>query len=540
MLFKRLYSWLKHKLLPTSTRSLDRLWVERDSNHRRTSNDLGLTYRQAKWSIYSRDNTNLEYKSSYNTFGWQLLKFLLFLLFCYVAYTYYYLEITSWCAYHWLWFTYELETYTRALIASSMWHFLRSANTLSQSYASPDLYSTQEMKEYSIKVRKEIPGTVLEIHFWRNTDQRINASNPFFHNMRKVYVKRVKGEPNIWFNKLYRALVYFGVIEETRTYEEKTTKKPVKEEESKEEKKPSGKQSLLVDWDTSHLKQFLGIFYHPLNEVVYWTLSNTQAELENNRMRLKSNSGVFYLSPFSYSELNHFSFLTPELSHIRNSVDHQLKVIQWNRWLYKYNVLHRSILQSERMVTISKRFISNGFYDSRLPTRNIWIASSLKFSRVNSKVFSPLTHLVYGKLATDHPSANNSFKGFCLPANFSSLSSFSFYEESYQWFIHRFYALNTLNTQTIKLTRRLPSSYNTRIRHEFRSKNGSQFSSNTECGEKSWRYYMFNKPTRCSVHLMFTDYIILPKAILETSKNMSANYSIFNILVFPVKSIRKP
>lgn len=89
-------------------------------------------------------------------------------------------------------------------------------------------------------------------------------------------------------------------------------------------------------------------------------------------------------------------------------------------------------MKSERMLTISKRFIANGFYDSRLPTHNIWVSSSLKFSRLNPKLFPSLTNLVYGNLSTNSFLENNSFRGFCLPINVSTVSSFSFYEESYQ------------------------------------------------------------------------------------------------------------
>jgi hypothetical protein len=134
---------------------------------------------------------------------------------------------------------------------------------------------------------------------------------------------------------------------------------------------------------------------------------------------------------------------------------------------------------------------------------------------------------------------NNSFSGRCLPTNFSTVSSFSFYEESYQWFIHRFYFLNTLNTQTINLRYQLPNSSDGKMRNEFHNKSTSQFYLNTQSSNKGLQEFRSKDSIHRTIHLISTEYIILPKSILEVSKNMSSNFSVFNMLIFSGKSIKK-
>ena len=52
-MFKRLYNWLKLKTLPSSILFKNRLFVERDSKHRRIMSNFGLTFRNSKWSEYA-------------------------------------------------------------------------------------------------------------------------------------------------------------------------------------------------------------------------------------------------------------------------------------------------------------------------------------------------------------------------------------------------------------------------------------------------------------------------------------------------------
>jgi hypothetical protein len=77
-----------------------------------------------------------------------------------------------------------------------------------------------------------------------------------------------------------------------------------------------------------------------------WSLDSAQSELVRYSNELKHTTGVFYVSDFSHGMLNDVSSNFPELTPVRASVDNQLQVIRWQRWLYKYNILHRSVLKT--------------------------------------------------------------------------------------------------------------------------------------------------------------------------------------------------
>ena len=65
MLFSKIFNWVKYKTLPPSILFSNRLFVERDSKHRRVTSNLGLTFRNSKWSTYARSNINIGHQSSY-------------------------------------------------------------------------------------------------------------------------------------------------------------------------------------------------------------------------------------------------------------------------------------------------------------------------------------------------------------------------------------------------------------------------------------------------------------------------------------------
>jgi hypothetical protein len=77
LLFQRLYNWIKYKTLPPSFLFKNRLFIERDSKHRRIFSNFGLSFRNSKWSSYSTYNIKTKFKSTYVK---SALLFLIFLI----------------------------------------------------------------------------------------------------------------------------------------------------------------------------------------------------------------------------------------------------------------------------------------------------------------------------------------------------------------------------------------------------------------------------------------------------------------------------
>ena len=65
MLFNYYFNWIKYKTLPPSLLYRNRLFVERDSKHRRVMVNLGVTFRNSKWSSYGRKNVSLQFVHKY-------------------------------------------------------------------------------------------------------------------------------------------------------------------------------------------------------------------------------------------------------------------------------------------------------------------------------------------------------------------------------------------------------------------------------------------------------------------------------------------
>jgi hypothetical protein len=74
-----LYNWIKFKTLPPSVLFKNRLYIERDSKTRRITSNLGLTFRNSKWTNYARTDINLNLKTQFFTSLYTIFLVTLFL-----------------------------------------------------------------------------------------------------------------------------------------------------------------------------------------------------------------------------------------------------------------------------------------------------------------------------------------------------------------------------------------------------------------------------------------------------------------------------
>jgi hypothetical protein len=112
MLFKAVYNWIKFKTLPPSILFKNRLFLERDSKHRRILTNLGNTYRNSKWSHYVRPNLSLRSSSIFfnifkNTLILILAAFTFYYFSIYYNYSLVYNPLTSL-----IWYSTDLFVYT--------------------------------------------------------------------------------------------------------------------------------------------------------------------------------------------------------------------------------------------------------------------------------------------------------------------------------------------------------------------------------------------------------------------------------------------
>lgn len=464
MLLNRLFNWIKFKTLPPSVLFNNRLFVERDSKHRRVTSNLGLTFRNSKWTSYSRTNINLNTQSLYLTSVLKLLATILLALALFSApflysTTYVYANSVST-----LWFLFDMTVYLKVAlitlwVSSTQILFPLLSNRL---FAVPAPRSTQQGGPNSASEGFYLPRRLHKPLFYswlitqshdsslehlfgsQATTQAVETSLPAFHEMFKSAFYLSKLTPT--------CAVSYGSVDSL------TSPSYLSQRAAAQMFSLGGlsQQELSVAadfWFTSSLPRPV----KASNELTMWSLNSLHAELAQNSEYTNFKKGLFYSLNMSYSDLNKLSLGIKHLDNLKNSIDNQISIIRWQRWLYKYNLLHRSVLRSSSNLTFSKKLLSNGFYSPSLFNKNIWASSSLASGKLTTDSVNAATKALYGDYNHTFMHSNNFLTQSFNFLNSSQIGSLSFYEDSYSWFIKRFYLLNSLKTNRVVL---LPVSLN--------------------------------------------------------------------------------
>ncbi len=486
MLFQRLYNWIKYKTLPPSFLFKNRLFIERDSKHRRVFTNFGLSFRNSKWSNYETYNIKLQFKKNYYRFIFWILVFIFFFIFIIYFNKYYILfyffnniSFIFWISvdtfdyylsfFIWI-FTAGISVFFNTLYSYFFFNNFSSNNSNKIIFSNNSfnkLNLNTFLKKNDLYVSKGDLNWLL--YSW--------LSNPSSKNNNVVLEKLFDTNVNkIWWNryydffiKLYKLSFLINLSSENKN-----------------------KYNLLGYLNTIANNSFLGNYNNFLNffnnsslssqynSIMFffiiknhqnyfdiknnenfslnflntnnhWNLYNFSNELENYSYLLKHKTGMFYLNDFNYKNFSYLFFNYPELWSLNISLKTQLNASKWNRWLYRYSILHRKILKNSHKITLAKRLVNSGFYDSKIFNKNIWSTEHL-VKMNNSTEFNSLFSNLYSYLFKKNSLETNSF--FTLVSNNgnqkNTLSLLNFYEESYFWFLKRFYLFNNLSTNYIK------------------------------------------------------------------------------------------
>lgn len=489
MLFKRLYNWIKYKTLPTSFLFKNRLFIERDSKHRRVLSNFGLSFRNSKWSNYEVYNIKLQFKKNYLRFIFFILFFFLILFFLfffkkYYIFSYFFNNISFlfWMSidtfdYYFTFFIWLLfisfslffkliysyffynnfftNSSSKQMFSYKPFHYF-NFNLNSSFFSSNNLNISKNdlnwiMYSWLINSKSNKKDLILEKLFETKINQKwwndysdfflklyklsyllnLSSSNfNFFYinsNLKKISNKFYKGDYlqtlNFFNNSSLlnnnSSLLYYYLLNNYYNYFSFKNNK------------------------TFSLKQ--------LNNRFNWNLYNVNKEIENYSYLIKNKFGMFFLDDLNYQKFSNFIFNYQELWTLNLFLKNQLNSSKWNRWLYRYSILHRKSIKAAHKITLSKRLINSGFYDSKLFDKNVWASEHLSY--LNSKnSFNSLFFNSYKDLF-DIKSDNLSHFSTSFFNNGdqkNSLSLFSFYENSYFWYLKRFYLFNNLSTNFIK------------------------------------------------------------------------------------------
>ena len=487
MLFQRLYNWIKYKTLPSSFLFKNRLFIERDSKHRRVFSNFGLSFRNSKWSNYETYNIKLQFKKAYSKFIFWILFFIFILLFFFYFNQYYiiFYFFNNISFFFWIsidTFDYYLSflTWLFSIFFSFLFNLVYSyfffnnfsnntkvdTNTfnsalfskfpLNSSFNSKNLYVSKHdlnwfLYSWLVNPNSTKNNIILENLF----DFRLNKNwwNVYYDFFIKLYklsylLKNSSQNSSSFFlntklnnfsNNFYKGnylntLNYFINNSFLNNY-----------------------SSLITYYIINNYNNYFNELTNSNSSLTFlknkyeWNLYNFNNELSSYPFLLKNRTGMFFLDNFNYEKFSYFIFNFNELWSLNFFFKNQLNSSKWNRWLYRYSILHRKLLKFSHKITLSKRLINSGFYDSKIFDKNIWANEYLNKINSNSS-FSSFFFNYYSAIN----SANNVFSSFYslnINNNESSknaLNLLNFYENSYFWYLKRFYLLNSLSTNFIK------------------------------------------------------------------------------------------
>ena len=460
MLFSLVYTWIKYKMSPPSVVALNRLFVERDSKHRRITSNLGLTFRNSKWSGYARTNINLDAK---NDFLWTLTKVLTLLVSSMILFTglsYYSMSVTLNPITLLYWFAMDSNLYLQVTTISGLFYLLQlSIDTLHQklisTYFGPSTHPEQvsNVNPTVLQIPKRLHKPLLYSLVQQSTSSDL---------LEKLLETNLTPQSRLTDLHFLRSLYYTTYLTKlllnptpiirlvdslSRSNSPLVANLPTFLNNVAKLRKPS-LNTIALDYILFKSRGSLTSLR--TCSALRWNLSHSHPTNMSGLGSLSSVQGLFYLPSVNQTKLHSLTSSYPELSSLNSSLEEQTRVIRWDKWLYKYSLLHRSSLKTGFYLNLFKSSLGSGFYNQDIGTRNLWLPSSLSSTptNLNTSYAGALTTHLYG-CSTDlnlHLSLPSPFNFY----NKANLTPLSFYESSYFWALRRFYSLNSSNSNQLR------------------------------------------------------------------------------------------
>ena len=558
MLFSRIFNWIKYKTLPPSILFLNRLFVERDSKHRRLTSNLGLTFRNSKWSMYARTNVSEINHAGLYTSLVTIITFVLTLLLVYAVFTYYDLDMIVNSLLVSLWFIIDLELYITTFSIFIYWCVTHIILTVSYTQLfdltilSSNLNTKLECSNESAKV--QIPKRLYKsiLYKWSSVAST-NAHNVIFF---KGDTYKTQSSCQRLYNRLFKLTKLLINDSRTVSYHSSalhrcTTGFDLTKEWMENINRLSlttlqySHQALLTEYALRHVNSKITL---NSSEFTFWTLDLTVDEWSHISSSISTQP--FYLRQISYTYVNNSFGNTRELSGLVPSLELQTMLRSVHKWMYKYNLLHRASLSDSSQTTFLLQHLAPSFYASTFFSRNMWTSSTVanplhKSLSIGSyqEALSSNT-LISGE--SQILSTNSLFR------NLQSMSQITFLPVSYNWMIQRFYKFSTLASHRTQWNRspimnlnthsaQLDLTHNNALLQLFWQLNKQQcsylsplaFSSvnSTKFAE------LFHSRSNANVYLSYVEYNLFSKLNTEIGLNIISNQGAPILLFYSLQPI---
>ena len=481
-MLQRLYNWVKYKSQPASFLFKNRLFIERNTKNRRIYSIFGALTRNSKWGNFELTNLKLQFRLNYTKYLLWISLFCLLLFFGWF-FKNYYISVSSFnsvALFIWLsidsfdyYLSFGLWIVTALIAIITNWiysYFLERVNFKRTDFKIifSDTFFASLIRPEDIEPQRLLfTATDLKylLYSWlsrsSHRDKSIFLENFFNLELNKIYWNNCYD----FFIKLFKVTYLCNLSNETQTVHNLhyiiSNLYPLYLNSNFKnlfiyyrDVSVVNKYSTLIFWcilnNYTNYYSYLTCSTPSLNLLRTrnnWNLGTFDIEIDNYNIFNINVLGNFYLSSFSFNALLAYSNNFIELWNISSFIKNQINAAKWNRWLYKYSILHRRFLKNSHKITLTKKLFASGFYDNKYFSRNAWNSAHLK--GINKIFLHNLSSLYYKNLFS-HTSLftlqTQNLNTVSPLTTKESINLFSFYENSYLWVAKRFYYFNTISS----------------------------------------------------------------------------------------------
>lgn len=446
MLFNYYFNWIKYKTLPPSLLYRNRLFVERDSKHRRVMVNLGVTFRNSKWSSYGRKNVSLQFVHKYLR---NLMAFVFIILLTFFFNPTNLLD-NVWGAldttlsnflFGYFFLLAALHTVVNNLYSTLLGKLI-GGTTSTPAKSVPSLKPTLNANQSPLPASSE----QLLVYNWLKQPSAQSSLLDVFGNSTAVVT------PKITLTKsLFNLTNTLTLLKSTGN----NTGNLLGSHEGQElfNSTEFVSQSLSLQTnptktnDTTSTKALLGRFQ--------WSLPFAESHATDLEPVFYNRKGAFYTQSLTPAQINSAMTKYSEALIVPQVLSAQKSIIQRNAWLYKFSNLNRTSLTHAKNLTRTKSFLSSTSTPFSLETRNIWAANELNLNNNLSGLQRSLTPSQTSLDTKNSPFVYPNLTNSSLQFN----SNVKTFESSYFWLLKRLYLFNNLQASKSSLTVQ-PSSSN--------------------------------------------------------------------------------
>lgn len=469
-MFNKIYSNFKAKMLPPSLNSRNRLFIERDSKHRRITANIGTTFRNSKWRNYTLKNTSSLDRSNYLR---SLGSFLKAILSLYILYVFIlclsavgldafiidrisdHLECEREVIQHWRNFLPILLHFILRVIYEEITSYLLGFHSHSFSTVVGQIRKTI----YGVVTQDPYKAIAAQAAIEREAARELDVVVPATHLTRHysdlltatLMDIEANSKGKIDFNQ-FPVKQLFDVVHLIPQYDRPVIR--------------------LAGRDADYTYPGVVPMYMPAfrpkklptepryrtKEIDRWLPSYGR----HARLKNKVSYEIFNCGDLDYQLVAEYA-LHNELYLIAESMVYRTDAAKILRWSYRYNLLHRKSMINSHKLTSAKKLLGPGFFDSTSSKNNVWFSTN--FSRQNlfnsSSTLKQLNahwHLMYrsslGSNSNNHIGSQN-FKDIHKSFNF-----LCYYESSFHFLLKRVSTFLTLSSNVFTSTPSLNSSSN--------------------------------------------------------------------------------